>query len=137
MQVFNFSGSQHLVQGDVILHPLKEMPKEAVLLKENTKVLQHSEVTGHHHQFTVDSDVDLYSVGRMVKEGINTITENLGKIISVNKPSYIFHGKLFDHVPYQSKTGDHNSFLVDPGLYLVDIVREYDYDYHQTSRVRD
>lgn len=133
----NFKQAKHLVQGDVILRPLESLPPEARLVETNAKVLQQSEVTGHHHQFTPRSAVDLYVLPREAEAGVDTITPNEGKCIVVNKPSFLFHGKLFDHNPSQSGSGDHNSLLVEPGTYFIDIVREYDYDYHRVGRVVD
>jgi hypothetical protein len=126
-----------IIQGDVILKRIEMLPPEAVLVERNNKVLQESETTGHHHQFSKDSLVNLYQVAPEVVPGIATITDNKGYIIDVIEPSYLFHGKLFDHQPQLRGTGDHASILIEPGIYVVDIVREYDYNYHETVRVRD
>lgn len=126
-----------IIQGDVILKRIPALPDSARLVDGNTKVLQHSEVTGHHHQFTPESRVELYLVPSEVVPGIATITENQGKVINVLEPSWLFHGKLFDHQPQLRDTGDHVSIKIPPGLYVVDIIREYDYQYHSTKRVED
>ena len=129
--------SSPIIQGDVILKKIQALPEHAVLVETEAKVLQHSEVTGHHHQFTPESRVNLYQVPAESVPGIATITDNQGKIIHVLEPSYLFHGKLFDHQPAAKGTGDHASILIEPGVYVVDIVREYDYAYHETRRVTD
>lgn len=126
-----------IIQGDVVLKRVDILPEGAKLVQEDAKVLQHSEVTGHHHQFTKESRVNLYQVPAESVPGIATITDNQGKVIEVLEPSYLFHGKLFDHAPQLKGTGDHASILIQPGIYVVDIVREYDYDYHETRRVTD
>jgi hypothetical protein len=129
---------QHpVIQGDVILKKLDSLPTEAKLVKEDAKILQASETTGHHHQFTKESKVDLYMIPKETIPGIATITNDEGKVIHVLEPSYLFHGRLFDHQPAAKGTGDHDSILIEPGVYVVDIVREYDYEYHETRRVVD
>jgi hypothetical protein len=128
------------IQGDVVLRKLDTLPSGVELVKENAKVLQQSEITGHHHQFTQDSKVDLYERSRntdAIEAMSLTITPNMGKFIVVHEPSMLYHGKLFDETPHQSRTGDHNAFIVPPGIYEVDIVREYDYDYMEERRVVD
>lgn len=126
-----------IIQGDVILKRIAAVPEDAVLAQADAKILQASEVTGHHHQFTPTSKVDLYLVKPEIIPGIATITDNQGKIINVLEPSYLFHGKLFEQNPAKTGTGDHDAIKIPPGVYVVDIVREYDYDYHETIRVTD
>lgn len=127
-----------IIQGDVILKKIAKLPSTATLLQLDVKVLQESETTGHHHQFDTTSNVDLYQIPIEAIPGIATLTDNKGKIIVVHEPSYLFHGLLTgDHKPAARGTGDHDSILVPPGTYVVDIVREYDYDFYETRRVVD
>lgn len=129
-------------QGDVLLKKIEAIPAEATPTtlgrsKAGDIILQASEVTGHHHQFKAGSMVDTYTIPIEKAPGINTITDNEGKLIVVNEPSYLFHGKLFDHQPQLKGTGDHESIKIEPGVYVIDIVREYNYDFHETRRVVD
>jgi hypothetical protein len=127
-----------LVQGDVILRELNRLPKGAKLSKAKAKILQESEVTGHHHQFLADADVDLYVLPvPKSKTGYKTITENGNKVIVVNSPSWLFHGRVFDKAPAKTGTGDHNALLIPPGIYEIDIQREWDYDFNEETRVKD
>jgi hypothetical protein len=135
--MLKFTNDRTIIQGDVILRKIAEIPAEARLMQTDAKVLQASETTGHHHQFTRESKVDLYQIQPELVPGIATITDNQGKLIFVHEPSYLFHGRLFDHDPAAKGTGDHKSICLVPGAYVVDIVREYDYDYHETRRVVD
>jgi hypothetical protein len=136
-EVIHTPSARLIRQGDVLLKPIASIPKEAILVERGAKILQKSEVTGHHHQFLPTAKVDLYKVTPELIPGIATITDNEGKLIFVTEPSYLFHGKLFEKEPAKTKTGDHDAILVPPGAYVVDIVREYDYQYHETSRVQD
>ena len=133
----NIPHQRPIIQGDIVLKRIDTVPDSAVLTKNDVKVLQHSEISGNHHQFTPESRVNLYQVEPDVVPGIATITDNKGKIIEVLEPSYLFHGKLFDHNPSKIGTGDHASILVQPGVYVVDVVREFDYNFHETRRVVD
>jgi hypothetical protein len=126
-----------IIQGDVVLKRIDSLPENLTLIEKDAKVLQQSEVTGHHHQFTRESKVDLYMVEPERIPGIATITDNKGKVIQVLEPSYLFHGKLFEHQPQLKGTGDHESIRIEPGCYVVDIVREHNYDFHETRRVVD
>jgi archaellum component FlaF (FlaF/FlaG flagellin family) len=124
-------------QGDVLLKKLSALPEDAQLHTENTKILQQSETTGNHHQFTPDSMVNLYTVPVTDEVLVSRITPNGGKVIEVKKQSYLFHGKLFDHNPVKEGRGDHISIPVEPGIYSVDIVREFDYTTFEATRVVD
>jgi hypothetical protein len=126
-----------IIQGDVILKKIDGLPEGAILVNGDAKVLQASEVTGHHHQFTPESKVELYLVTPESIPGVATITENQGKVIVVKEPSWLFHGKIFDHQPQLKGTGDHESIRILPGAYVVDIMREYSYEYHEVHRVVD
>jgi hypothetical protein len=125
------------IQGDVVLRKIKSIPPEAILITDDVKILQQSEVTGHHHQFRPESRVQLYLVPPEVVPGVATITPNKGKLIRVLETSELFHGKLFKQDPAKDGSGDHKSFLVPPGDYVVDIVREFCYSTMEMGRVVD
>ena len=132
-----FTFDPPLIQGDVILKRLEELPTDATLTKLDVKILQQSEVTGHHHQFMPDAKVDLYQAAVDKQSEAKTITPNEGKFIVVREDSMLFHGRQFDLEPAKAKTGDHNAFVVPAGVYYVDIVREFDYDSMEEVRVVD
>lgn len=127
---------QRKEQGDVILIKLDALPKNAVAQEFKKKVLQESEVTGHHHHFRPTAKVDLYTDSKLANAG-KTITPNLGKIIVVHEDSELYHGRGFDAEPAKKGTGDHKSQVIPAGVYRIDIVREYDYDRLETARVVD
>ena len=127
-------------QGDVMLKKIDKLPEG--LEKLSTKVLQESEVTGHHHHFKPTADVAVYQTKPDLlnpSSSLKTITPNLGKYIEVgtNGDVYLYHGKGFDESPAIQGRGDHDAFKIEPGIYEVDIVREYDYDKNESTRVVD
>lgn len=128
------------VQGDVILTLVKELPDNMVEFNSKTKVLQESEVTGHHHHFKPNTDVVLYvprDISKLESLSFTTITPDEGKYIQVKEPATLYHGKDFEFNPSAKGIGDHNALSLPSGIYKVDIVREYDYDYMETKRVVD
>lgn len=127
---------KRLVQGDVVLVPIDKLPDGAVEQKFEKKVLQESEVTGHHHHFRPTAKVGLFQDANFASSE-KTITPNMGKFVLVYEDSELYHGKEFDANPHALGRGDHKSIKVPAGLYRIDIVREFDYDRHEVSRVRD
>jgi len=131
-----------LIQGDVILVYLGSSSSildnmGATKQKFEKKVLQESEVSGHHHHFMPTALVDLYQDPKFVSKE-KTITPNIGKLILVyDTDALLYHGKGFDEVPALKGTGDHKALVVPPGVYEIDIVREYCYASHETARVVD
>lgn len=111
---------QYYQQGDVIIRKIDKLPEG--LENQGDKILQYGETTGHMHQFSRDAAVNVFTTPGMAKEG--GITINFGKYIEVKEPSILYHE-------------EHKAFTVDPGLYAVDIVREFDYDSMEATRVRD
>lgn len=130
--------SQIQQQGDVLLNQISSLPEGLTLL--DTKVLQESETTGHHHQFLPDAPVKVYqkrTTDALEFLGEKFITPNWEKYIVVEDTCFLFHGKSFDFNPAASKRGDHMALLVEPGTYQVDIVREWDYKSQRSQRVID
>jgi len=125
---------QYYQQGDVLLKKVSALPKEAKKIKG--KVLQESEITGHHHHFKGNAAVDLYQTLETPTND-KTITPNFGKFIIVKEMSDLFHGKGFDATPAALNRGDHDAISIPPGIYEIDIVREYDFDANEVSRVVD
>lgn len=131
------------VQGDVILKKVSKLPSNMETFNTKTKVLQESEVTGHHHHFKPTALVDLYIPTEVERSTDNldklftTITPDLGKYIVVKEDALLFHGKGFDVAPAENGTGDHKALSIPAGIYKIDIAREYDYEYMEESRVVD
>jgi hypothetical protein len=96
----------HARQGDIILSRIDEMPAGdwKPLDKPGGKtVLALGEVTGHHHRFESESVCELRA------EGVNT------RVVSVSAESILFHE-------------EHGSVAVPPGLYTVEIQREWTFE---------
>ena len=136
-----------ITQGDVILKKLENLPENAVLVQKDVKILQESEVTGHHHHFRTEG-VDLYQLPEEItKQHVKTITPNLGKIIKLNAPAVLYHSQLiakeawqshyFPDITYRVTRENHKPIEVPAGIYYIDIVREYDYDANEVVRVVD
>lgn len=108
-------------QGDVLLKRVERLPDGLKELK--SKILQLGEVTGHKHQFAKDDVVTVYIDPANVQHDTR-ITPDEGKYIVVGNTAYLTHE---EHKPVQ----------VEPGVYQVDIVREFDYDAMEARRVVD
>lgn len=111
----------YLQQGDVLLKKIESLPSEAKPLPG--KVLQLGEVTGHKHQFAKTDNVEIY-VDAKFAGAENSITPDEGKFIVVGEYAYLTHE-------------EHKPVGVEPGVYQVDIVREFDYDAMEAKRVVD
>jgi hypothetical protein len=126
-----------IIQGDVILKKVDSIPADAIELQ--TKILQRSEVTGHHHYFLGNAAVKLYeSAPKPTITMPKTITPDTGKFIFVSEDTIMYHGvpSKEGHQPLTS-TGDHLPLLIPPGNYQVVITREYDYDANEIRKVAD
>lgn len=137
-------GDIRYVQGDVVLRLIQELPEGLTKLESEsptTKILQQSEVTGHHHHFQVDAPVEMYTSARNIealsKLDFTTITPNEGKYIRVLEDTPLYHGRGFEKNPALNKTGDHKVIQLRKGIYEVDIVRVYDARTKQVKRVID
>jgi hypothetical protein len=112
-------------QGDVLLKPIKTLPGGLTPIKNN--VLQEGETTGHKHQFPVSAAVNLFEMPVVTKgpgTSLQTITPNGDKFLVVMEPAQLLHE-------------EHNPITVPPGTYQVDIVREWDYNKAEATRVVD
>lgn len=125
------------MQGDVQILPVSELPSN--LKKLEGVILQQSEITGHHHRFLPDANVELFETSdvALTTSGENTITPDHGKYIVVHESTPLYHGKEFQDKPSENGTGDHNSMIIEPGVYKVNIVREYDYESQEARAVID
>ena len=112
-------------QGDVNLFQIAALPEG--LVRQDHNVLQEGEVTGHKHQFTQDSDVAVFCYpNAQLLSGQNSTTIHPGfkKFVQVNKPSKLVHE-------------EHNTQVIMPGIYEMDLVREFDYQTMETRNVVD
>lgn len=133
-QIMNIG--EYIQQGDILIKRIASLPEGLVPMKD--KVLQESEITGHRHHFKPTAAVDLFeSQGEIIVDGISTITPNFGKFIVVRETEQLFHGKGFDAEPNLRGVGDHKALTITPGVYEIDIVREWSYDENETVRVVD
>lgn len=112
---------QYYQQGDVILRRISQLPEG--LEKLSTLVIQEGETTGHMHQFNNDGTVTVYLDPSSKEDGAR-ITPAVGKYIIVGETAYLRHE-------------EHKTITVEPGVYQVDIVREFCYDTYEMQRVRD
>jgi len=122
-----------LIQGDVILKRVDELPQGATKL-EGT-ILQKSEVTGHHHYFKPLAPVKIYET-KTIPAG-NTITPDTGKFILVGQDAFLYHGIPAKDGEPKPTSWDHRPIEVPAGIYKVTIAREYDYDREEVTRVVD
>lgn len=112
---------EYYQQGDVLLNRVGKLPNNAKKL--NTAVLQLGEVTGHKHQFLNTTDVEVYVDEQFAGQEM-TITPDEGKFVVVFNKTALTHE-------------EHKPVIVEPGIYQVDIVREFDYDKMEAARVAD
>lgn len=128
-----------IIQGDVVFRKINDLPEDLIELKG--LVLQESEVTGNHHQFTKDSNVRIFARKESVaaNSNINTITPDEGKFVVIGNNAVLFHGKEGELNPDPVKRGvaDHMPITIPPGTYKIGIVREWDYENQVSSRVVD
>lgn len=103
--------------GEVILKPITELPKNAVLIKtEKSYVVAHSE-TGHHHVLVLPTKaLRIYSLDNEL-------------YLDVGKTAQLTHKKTGKDV--------HTPHTIVPGKYKVVIKQSYDYFKKALTRVRD
>lgn len=111
---------EHIAQGDVLIKPIKKLPNG--LKKLDTKTLQEGETTGHRHRFLDDANVEVYLEDMPIEPG--RIMPFQRKFIVVGNTVKLFHE-------------EHKPVTVEPGVYEVDLVREFDYDSKEMARVVD
>lgn len=125
-----------IIQGDVILKKVDAIPADAKVLE--TKILQQSEVTGHHHYFLQTAPVKVFEAeGKPTMVAPKTITPDTGKFIFVSEDTVLFHGVPSKHGVPNPSTSDHMPVTIPAGNYKVVIAREYDYDREEITRVVD
>lgn len=113
--------SQIVRHGEVILKPISELPKEAVLQKEENKiVVAHSE-TGHHHILEVKDKVDMSKI----------------KVYSWNGETYLEVPQIAELWHQKSGVDVHKTHRIAPAIYKVVIKKEFDYFAGVIRQVRD
>lgn len=98
-------------QGDTLLIPEVELPKGYNSLVKDKNIIAYGEVTGHAHK---------------LEGGEFTIFEN------EKKERYL---KVVEPVNYRHD--EHKAFKVDPGVYRIGVVRQWDYDSEESKKVVD
>jgi hypothetical protein len=94
-------------QGDVLLIEIEKLP-DNVKIKNN--ILALGEESGHYHELV--GNVETYESTRgNILNGIQWVV--------VNESAKLEHKKKNDF------TGDHNNIDIDPGIYKVNIQKEY------------
>ena len=136
MKSLKFTGFM-VTQGDVNLRQIETLPSDMELTEIVSKIVQPSETHGKAHKFnTTDTQVKVYDAGEESTGG--TITPNTQKFIVVDSTgALLFHGKEFETMPNKDTATDHSALVVPPGVYYVDIAREFDYDKMEERKVVD
>lgn len=108
--------------GEVILKPVKEVPKEAKLVAEGANVIIGHSESGHHHVLTIQKEAQ--------EEGV-TIR------------MYEHDGKTYLDLPargtltHQKTTEKHETQIFQPGIYIREIRQSYSYAERVMRRVQD
>lgn len=116
--------NQYYQQGDVLLKVINSLPDTGTRAAPNC-VLQEGETTGHKHQFLETEKVRVFwADGTELLSGGDTIMPGIRKYVQVLEPTALTHE-------------EHKPIIIAPGVYEMDLVREYDYDKHEMRRVVD
>jgi hypothetical protein len=102
-----------LQQGDVLIKKVKSVPQGAKALKPGKRghMLAEGETTGHAHTIEDIKYSSLFLMGTV-------------KYLEVKEPVEIKHE-------------EHKSFVIEPGIYEIGIVQEYDHFLEEARKVRD
>jgi len=105
----------HYRHGDISLHSIKELPKKLEQISQGGNfILAYGEVTGHTHRL-LEHTQDQYTVYRD-GQGRN--------ILAINKPTPLVHE-------------EHKEIILQPGFYIQEQEKEYDYFSLHTVKVSD
>ena len=97
-------------QGDVLLQEINSLPKG--LKKKKDKIVQWGEQTFHAHQFPVDS------------KGVELLMKGEEMYLQIAVPSPLEHP-------------EHNTLIIEPGMYKKTIEREWNYSDEALRKVVD
>jgi len=105
--------NKNVIHGDVDFIRVEEVPKDAKMVecKGNKYVVAEGEVTGHMHVLTVEKPEDM-----------QIFESPAGMYFLLNKEGTATH--TFRDL--QTKTKDHKTIKLPPGVYRRNIEREYD-----------
>ncbi len=110
----------HTQQGDVLLHPIANLPKGLEI--SHNPILQHGEHTGHKHMLTFRHD------GKRAGSGIQfevlTNKKTGERFLNLKEVSDLVHE-------------EHKTITIEPGLYRIGIVQEYDHFAEEARQVQD
>ena len=107
--------------GEVILKQIKTLPDGAKINKESNKeIIAHSE-TGHHHILEVKEKTDLSKM----------------KFYTWNEETYIEVTSIAELWHQKSGKDVHTPHTINPGIYKVQIKKEFDYYAGIIRKVRD
>jgi hypothetical protein len=122
-------------QGDILIKRISALPEGAKLVPSkygSALVLQHGETTNHKHQFAPINGkpqrVELYVDPAFAGQEAS-ITPDEGKFIIVSAAD----GQEYALLTHE----EHKPVIVEPGIYQISIVREFDYDKMEARRVVD
>jgi len=99
--------------GDVLIRQIAKLPEGLNKVKQDKEfILAYGEITGHRHVLkTADPVITVY--------------ENEGKTyLHVEKPAEVTHE-------------EHKKISIEPGFYVVETEREYDYFKEEKAKVID
>jgi len=101
-------------QGDVLVNPISELPEglKSVSAVNGNLILAEGEVTGHFHGIKDDGNVAL------MEDDQGTL------FMKVDEPSILTHQ-------------EHNAFTIEPGIFKIGIVQEYDHFAEHAANVAD
>lgn len=114
--------------GDVLLRPITHLPKTAkVVPAENGRlVLAKGESTGHAHTLLDMPGVRLYTLDELTEE-MRSWECGTPAVLEVTQP---IPRNLLTHE-------EHGPQMIEPGLYHIGAVREFDYLASEARKVRD
>lgn len=107
---------KYLCQGDVLLIPVKEVPKDANE-QIKTGILMSGEHTNNHHRLS-GSPIIMFRKEDFEQGG------NFTKFVIIDKPTMLTHE-------------EHKPIEVPPGIYESRIVREFDHFSKLIRKVQD
>lgn len=110
--------------GDLIIKPIKRLPKGLKVKKDN--VIALGEATGHHHTLTLDLSVVNKAIEEDFAQSLKTYWDDLSKKV-------YFEAKQQVKLQHQ----EHNVIVIQPGIYEVGTEREFDYFTESINRVID
>lgn len=115
-------------QGDVLLRPISTLPQNAkeVLPEGGKIILVKGESSGHTHALLEMPGVQLYTIEELTDE-MRAWERGTPAVLEVTQP-----------IPLNPLAHDeHGPQVVEPGLYHIGAVAEYDYLAEEARRVRD